>query len=236
MTRSRRNIFLACLTAAVLSLAGVFSAFAQDIFLRPALEDFIDKDTKLVFPAIIETFQKVRVRKNENPVFGTVVRYENEAGTCADVYIYSLDTGAKEVRMEDFEKHFQETDQGILKLSEQNTKIKSVTRLEKSGRKVPENGHEAFYHIESTPTAMDSILYLALYRGKLVKLRVSFAPDDAEESAHADSFLEALAAMLVEKPQEAAGHDSASETASSAAAAAKEPPKAVPVASTPAGA
>ena len=218
MTRTRRNI-LFCLLAAVLSLS-VIIAYAQDVFLRPALEDFIDKDTKLVFPAIIDTFQKVRVRKNENPVFGTVVRYENESGTCADVYIYSLDTGAKEVRADDFEKHFQETDQGILKLAEQNTRIKSVSRLDNpAGKKTPGPGREARYRIESLPDPMDSILYLALYRGKLVKLRVSYAPDDKDEAEHAGLFIEAVAAMLVEKPQEARRpDDSAPETTTTAAA------------------
>ena len=218
MTRTRRN-FLFRLLAAVLCLS-VIIAYAQDVFLRPALEDFIDKDTKLVFPAIIDTFQKVRVRKNENPVFGTVVRYENESGTCADVYIYSLDTGAKEVRADDFEKHFLETDQGILKLAEQNSRIKAVSRLETPDRKTPGPGREARYRIESLPDPMDSILYLALYRGKLVKLRVSYAPDDKDEAEHAGLFIEAVAAMLVEKPQEAKRPDSAPETAPETAAAA----------------
>ena len=208
MTRSRRNI-LSCLTAGVLILLGAFVAFAQDVFLRPALEDFIDKDTKLVFPALIDTFQKVRVRKHENPVFGTVVRYENESGTCADVYIYSLDTGAKEVTGDEFVKHFQETDEGILKMAEQNAKIKSVSRIEKPARKTPGSGREAYYRIESTTAPMDSVLYLALYRGKLVKLRVSVSPDDAEEAGHADTFVDFVAAMLVEKPQEAKRTDSA---------------------------
>ena len=225
MTRPRRNIFL-CLLAAVLSLS-VIVAFAQDVFLRPALEDFIDKDTKLVFPAIVDTFQKVRVRKNENPVFGTVVRYENEAGTCADVYIYSLDTGAKAVRADEFEKHFQETDQGILKLAEQNASIKAVSRLETPDRKVPGPGREACYRIDSVPDPMDSILYLALYRGKLVKLRVSYAPDDKDEAAHAGLFIEAISAMLVEKPQQETKHvDSAPETTAATTTAATAEPAA----------
>ena len=225
MTRPRRNILL-CLLAAVLCLS-VIVAFAQDVFLRPALEDFIDKDTKLVFPAIVDTFQKVRVRKNENPVFGTVVRYENEAGTCADVYIYSLDTGAKEVRADEFEKHFQETDQGILKLAEQNSRIKTVTRLETPDRKTPGSGREARYRIDSAPDPMDSILYLALYRGKLVKLRVSYAPDDKDEAVHAGLFIDAVAAMLVEKPQqEAKRPDIAPETATATTAAATAEPAA----------
>ena len=225
MTRPRRNIFL-CLLAAVLCLS-VIVAFAQDVFLRPALEDFIDKDTKLVFPAIVDTFQKVRVRKNENPVFGTVVRYENEAGTCADVYIYSLDTGAKDVGVDEFEKHFQETDQGILKLAEQNARIKTVTRLETPDRKTPGPGREARYRIDSAPDPMDSILYLALYRGKLVKLRVSYAPDDKDEAVHAGLFIDAVAAMLVEKPQqEAKRPDIAPETATATTAAATPEPAA----------
>ena len=86
MTRFSRNL-LSGAVAGFLCLCGALSAEAQDIFLRPAMESFVDKDTLLVFPAQVDTFQKVRVRKNENPVFGTVVRYENEAGTCADVYI-----------------------------------------------------------------------------------------------------------------------------------------------------
>ena len=219
MTRPRRNILL-CLLAAVLCLSAIV-AFAQDVFLRPALEDFIDKDTKLVFPAIVETFQKVRVRKNENPVFGTVVRYENESGTCADVYIYSLDTGAKEVSPDDFEKHFQETDQGILKLAEQNARIKAVSRLETPERKTPAPGREARYRIDSLPVPMDSVLYLALYHGKLVKLRVSYAPDDKDEADHAAHFIDAVSAMLVEKPQPETKHaDSAPDTAAATA----EPP------------
>ena len=222
MTRPRRYI-AACAAAVVLILSGALVAFAQDVFLRPALEDFIDKDTKLVFPAIIDTFQKVRVRKNENPVFGTVVRYENESGTCADVYIYSLDTGAKAVRQDDFEKHFQETDEGILKLSEQNAKIKSVSRLEKPGRKTPGAGREALYRIDSVPAPMDSVLYLALYRGKLVKVRVSYSPDDAEEAGHADKFVDAVAAMLVEKPQETKRPDQTPGIGSAASASAAVP-------------
>ena len=64
---------------------------------------------------------------------------------------------------------------------------------------------------------MDSILYLALYRGKLVKLRVSYAPDDKDEAEHAGLFIDAVSAMLVEKPQEAKRPDSAPGTAAATA-------------------
>ena len=194
MTRFHRT-FLAGVTVGFLCLCGALSAEAQDVFLRPAMEEFVDKDTRLVFPAQIDTFQKVRVRKNENPVFGTVVRYENELGSCADVYIYSLDTAAKPVPQEMFEKHCKETDQGILNLSEQNPKIK-VEHLDDAGRKAPEGGFEAFYRIQNGSTQMDSVLYLALYKGKLIKIRISFSPDDSEEPVHATLFIDSVAAML----------------------------------------
>ncbi len=195
MTRFRRTLFLGT-TAGILCLCGVLASAAQDVFLRPATEAFVDKDTLLVFPAQVDTFQKVRVRKNENPVFGTVVRYENELGTCADVYLYSLDTGAKPVQRDMYEKHCRETDQGILDLSVQNPKI-SVAHLEAApGRKAPEGGYEAFYRIQNGSTQMDSVLYLALYKGKLVKVRVSYSSEDKDELTHACLFIDAVAAML----------------------------------------
>lgn len=194
MTHFRRTLLTGA-AAGFLCLCGALSAGAQDVFLRPAMEEFVDKDTRLVFPAQVDTFQKVRVRKNENPVFGTVVRYENELGSCADVYIYSLDTAAKPVPQEMFEKHCRETDRGIMNLSAQNPKIK-VEHLDAAGRKAPEGGFEAFYRIQNGSTLMDSVLYLALYKGKLIKVRISYSPEDNEEPAHAALFIDAVAAML----------------------------------------
>ena len=194
MTRFPRTLLIG-VAAGFLCLCGILTAAAQDVFLRPAMEEFIDKDTRLVFQAQIDTFQKVRVRKNENPVFGTVVRYENELGSCADVYIYSLDTAAKPVPQETFEKHCKETDQGIMNLPAQNPKIK-VERLDAAGREVPEGGFEAFYRIQNGSTLMDSVLYLALYKGKLIKVRISYSPEDNEEPGHAGLFIDAVAAML----------------------------------------
>lgn len=200
MTRFHRT-FLTGAAAGFLCLCGASYAAAQDVFLRPALEAFVDKDTQLVFPAQVDTFQKVRVRKNENPVFGTVVRYENELGSCADVYIYSLDTAAKPVPQDAFEKHCRETDQGILDLSARNPKIK-VEHLKDSARNA--GGFEAFYSVRNGSTQMDSVLYLALYKGKLVKVRISYSPEDTEEPVHADLFIDAVAAMMNrEKPASA---------------------------------
>lgn len=194
MMRFHRTLLIGA-AAGFLCLCGILTAVAQDVFLRPAMEEFVDKDTRLVFPAQVDTFQKVRVRKNENPVFGTVVRYENELGSCADVYIYSLDTAAKPVPQELFEKHCRETDRGIMNLSKQNPKIK-VEHLDADGRKAPEGGFEAFYRIQNGSTLMDSVLYLALYKGKLIKVRISYSPEDSEEPAHASFFIDAVAAML----------------------------------------
>lgn len=195
MTHFRRNL-VAGAVAGFLCFCGIFAAEAKDVFFRPAMEAFIDKDTLLVFPAQVETFQKVRVRKNENPVFGTVVRYENELGTCADVYIYSLDTGAKPVQQDMYEKHCRETELDILKMPDQNPKITSVAHAETPGRKAPGNGYEALFRIQYGTSQLDSILYLALYEGKLVKVRISYSPEDIDESVQAFHFVDFVAAMM----------------------------------------
>lgn len=208
MTHSFRHILTGA-AAGLLCLCGPLSAAAQDVFLRPAMESFIDKDTMLEFSAQIDTFQKVRVRKNENPVFGTVIRYENEAGSCADVYIYSLDTGAKAVTREMFEKHCQETDQDIMdmpkgkpELKLPTHRIRSVIRIEAPERNAPEGGFEAHYRIQNGSTLMNSVLYLALYRGKLVKVRVSHSPEYTDETESAYRFIDAVAAMLKQESGE----------------------------------
>ena len=195
MTYFLRNLFAGAVTG-FLCFCGAFAAEAQDVFFRPAMEAFVDKDTLLVFPAQVDTFQKVRVRKNENPVFGTVVRYENELGTCADVYIYSLDTGAKPVLRDMYEKHCRETEQDILKMPDQNPKITSVAHVETPGRKTSGNGYEALFRIQYGTAQLDSILYLALYEGKLVKVRISYSPEDADESVQAYRFVDFVAALM----------------------------------------
>jgi len=216
--------FLIGAVAGFLCLCGVLTAGAQDIFRRPAMEAFVDKDTLLVFPAQVDTFQKVRVRKNENPVFGTVVRYENELGSCADVYIYSLDTGAKPVRRDMFEKHCRETDLGILELSAQNPKL-SVDRIGAPERKTSPDGFEAHYRIHNGSTQMDSVLYLALYKGKLVKVRISYSPEDEDEPAHSRLFIDFVAALLDGENSPAQKPEAAPQPQEKPEAADAEPPK-----------
>lgn len=225
MTRFVRHILTGA-AAGILCFCGAFAAEAQDIFLRPALESFIDKDTMLEFPAQVGVFQKVRVRKNEkSQVIGTVIRYENEAGTCADVYIYSLDEDARTVTREMFDDHCRKTDRDIMQMPEKKQdpelklpelKIRSVARVETFGHKAPGNGFEAHYRIKNGSVLMDSVLYLALYRNKLVKVFVSYSPEDEDETASAYGFIDSVAEMMkeksadnnkAEKPENATGTD-----------------------------
>jgi hypothetical protein len=208
MTRPVRHILTGA-AAGILCFCGAFAAEAQDIFLRPALESFIDKDTMLEFPAQVGAFQKVRVRKNEKSrVIGTVIRYENEVGTCADVYLYSLDEDARTVTREMFETHCRKTDRDIMAMPEKKQdpelnlpelKIRSVARVETFGHKAPANGFEAHYRIRNGSVLMDSVLYLALYRNKLVKIFVSYSPEDEDETASAYGFIDSVAEMMKEK-------------------------------------
>lgn len=223
MTHFSRHLFSGIV--GFLCICSALPAAAQDVFLRPAMETFIDKETGLEFPAIVDTFQKVRVRKNENPVFGTVVRYENEAGTCADVYIYSLDTGAKAISRDTFEKHCRETDLGILDMPSKSRNIQSVKHIEVSGRKAPENGFEAHYRIQNGSVQMDSVLFLGLYRGKLVKVRVSYFPEDSEEAAHAGLFIDSVSAMLNKNKAEEPRKPATDEPQKGKSETQQEPPK-----------
>ena len=59
---------------------------------RPFLEDYVDADTGVRLPPRIGNYRKNEVVKNFNPMIGTVIRYADPQGNCADVYIYSLDT------------------------------------------------------------------------------------------------------------------------------------------------
>jgi len=229
MTRSSVRHILIGAAAGIFCLCCLLYAGTQDIFLRPALESFVDEDTGLEFPALLESFQKVRVRKNLNPVFGTVVRYENEAESCADVYIYSLDTGAKAVSQTMFEKHCRETDRDILNLPAQKTdlnlpshKIQSSVHIEAPGRTAPAYGFEAYYRIQNGSMLMDSVLYLALYRGKLVKVRVSYSSEDLEEAQCAYRFIDSIAAMVTPKSAESRKPD-ATDSGTDAPRTAKSP-------------
>ena len=112
------------------------------------------------------------------------------------------------VTKEMFEKHFRETDRDILKLPETKLdmeltdhNIRSVTHAEAPGRKAPEGGFEAYYRIRNGSMLMDSVLYLALYRNRLIKVRVSYSPEDEGEDAAAYSFIDSIAEMMGQMPR-----------------------------------
>ena len=61
---------------------------------------------------------------------------------------------------------------------------------------------------------MDSVLYLALYRNKLVKVFVSYSPEDTDETASAYGFIDSVAEMM----KETSGDNNKAEKPTAAAA------------------
>lgn len=170
---------------------------APDFLLRPASEAFQDKDTGLIFPARISEFSKVRVRRNLNPVFGTTVRYESESGNCADVYLYALDTGAKEVTEEQFSENCADTVKGILGVAGQSKQIRSVKQLESEFKIQSKTSFRtSFFRMQSEDGNLDSILVMALYRGRIVKLRITYDSEAEDEQKTAVEFAQSVLDML----------------------------------------
>ena len=92
MDRTLRNkIRIACLSAIIL---GSIPLAGAEIVRKSASAPYSDAITGLVFPPRLHTFEKVSARVNPDPRFGSVVAYENEAGTFADVFLYRLSADA----------------------------------------------------------------------------------------------------------------------------------------------
>ena len=152
----------------------------QDAMFKPADESYTDEETNLVFPARSANYQKVLVRKNFNPVFGTTVHYENPNGSFADIYLYRLDTGAKAVSPAEFEQNYQETHKRIL-----NMKNDLEGDLDVSVQEIPENiypgavsndsssVHAVSFQIKIEEEEVLSHLIMFEKNGTIVKIRMT---------------------------------------------------------------
>lgn len=166
---------------------------AAAVFRRSAGESYRDAETGLVFPPRVGEYMKTRVCLNQDPVFGTKIRYENEAGDCADVYLYALDSLGSPVGDAAFERHFQETRDSILNLPKQTRLVKDVAA--KSMPDAEAMPHAALFRIRGRDEEFDSLLFMALFHGRVVKVRLS-ASDDGDLPESAFEFLNEIAAKV----------------------------------------
>lgn len=189
MDRNLRNkITAACLSVILL---GTIPLAGAEVVRKPASASYNDPGTGLEFLSRIHTFEKVSVRVNPDPRFGTIVAYENEAGTFADVFLYRLtaDTG-KPVTSDQFNAHFKDTVQKLLTMNKRSTQIKSVQQIKMQN--VLQVKASAAFLITVRDETFLSLLYLWEYKGWLIKVRITYSEQMASERNAALQFVKHL--------------------------------------------
>ena len=150
---------------------------------KPASADYKDPGTGLIFHPRVHDFEKISVRINPDPRFGTTVAYENEAGTFADIFLYRLSAEQnKPVTKEEFRTHADQTIRNLLLMNKRSTQIKSVKQL-KLEHTLPVQAAAAFQITVRDETFL-SHLYLWEYKNCIVKVRITYSEQlDSEKNA-----------------------------------------------------
>ncbi len=170
---------------------------------RPKGEPYFDEATGVEFPAELGSLFKTQVVKNNNPFYGTVVRYAGDSGLCADVYLYTL---GQEPDADALKAHFQGALKVIANLPSAGGPVKTVSQIKESSVDMGPKGEFHCWRADFSFVAVgggrfDSEMLLFPFRGRLVKIRVS-RPDGSKDVA--DSFereLTSLFAHAAKRPQ-----------------------------------
>ena len=156
---------------------------------RSVSESYEDPEIKVVFPAKVGKFRKNEVSRSYNPMIGTKIRYSDVDGYCADVFIYTLPVDEKTISAAMLDEHYKTVKTAILDLSSRSKTIKKVS-LEKETKVVDGNIGSAVYtasFLLSWDSGSDQTTTLKLFscKGKIIKLRMSCAGNDAEQFSSA---------------------------------------------------
>lgn len=178
-------IIIYCIAAVFL---GSLHLMGAEFVRKPASAQYNDPGTGLIFTPRVHNFEKVSVRVNPDPRFGTVVAYENEAGTFADIFLYHLTAETnKPVTQEQFRKHVRETVQTLLSMDKRSTQIKSIKRLE-TPNTLPVQAAETFQITVRDETFL-SLLYLWEYKNTIIKVRITYSEQLTSEKNAAMQFM-----------------------------------------------
>lgn len=169
------------LTFLFLVIAGFCSA-ADPVEHRAVSDSYLEPGINVAFPAVAGVFRKNEVSRSFNPMIGTKIRYSDKEGYCADIYIYSLPVGEKELSTAVLNTHYDEVKNAILALATKGFSLKKVVLAEEKKEAV--NGlkiYSAEFRLTWTGgKEQNSFLKLFLYKGQVVKLRMSCSKESAE--------------------------------------------------------
>ena len=118
-------------------------------------------------------------------MIGTKIRYSDQDGYCADIYIYSLPDTGKGVPSAVLSAHYAEVKNAILALASKGLSLKNVSLTDD---KIESLKGLQVYSAEFQLTwaggkVQHSYLKLFAYKGKIVKLRMSCTKSDSETFA-----------------------------------------------------
>lgn len=179
---ARTSLILLLLAAAAPVSFSALRAAEQVFVRRQASEEYRNRETGLVFPARLETFEKVMVRVNPDPEIGVGVSYENETGSLADVYIYR--------NTEPFDDHAAKTFRRILDSPKKSALIRSCEALDEP--ETAEGVFSARFRMTVEGETLMSRLFLVVRNGYYVKIRIT-NPETAERDGdYAPRFAEAI--------------------------------------------
>jgi len=191
MIRSAKTLIGICGAAWMLVLSGAPEPVYER---RPFKEEYVDADTGVKLPPRIGDYKKNEVVRNFNPLIGTVVRYADSQGNCADIYIYSLDSSNLDVSPQAALEHFKEIKHAIENLPKRHSHVKEVIPQGEEPLKHPPNvfGRTASFRLNIAGDLRNSELAVFPFKRKIVKIRVSSSPYSSKEDFHFADFLEVV--------------------------------------------
>lgn len=183
----KKSILASLLIGAVSLCIFAGDTAEPEIVYRPADEVFEDEVTGLKFSSRVAAYRKFAVSCNVNPEFGNVVRYRGGAA-CGDVYIYSLNSKGDPVTQDALVKEFADVVKSIRTMPERSSMVKSVAVVEMADLKLPPGVLCRSFRIQTDREEIKSLLVMLLYKGKIIKIRVSFPVDAPTEERNAILF------------------------------------------------
>jgi len=200
----------------LLALAFPFCAISQNtatssVTNLPKNIPYSDENTGVVFPSKIGPFSKTTVRKNNNPLYGTLIRYSGSFGTSADIYIYSLTAVPGEVSMKNAEEHYEQVKNNILMLSSKSSALEQITLEEEYNLQADQRdaGKRAVFLFQMDGENFNSELVILPYGDRIVKLRIT-SPSESSAARKAvgeflqticDSFFKGRTVRFIQQPR-----------------------------------